>query len=210
MANADDSKRASRYPLNLPDTAFPMRADLPKREPQWVTAWEQAQVYEAIRAARRSAPRFILHDGPPYANGPIHLGTAANKILKDIVVKSKTLAGFDAVYVPGWDCHGMPIEIYVERKFGKDLERTEVQEKARAHATEQIALQMQDFKRLGVLADWERPYLTMNPKFEAEQLRVLARIVENGHVFDFGLDDEAMAALDALDRTGGTARARGR
>ena len=183
MANADDSKRASRYPLNLPDTAFPMRADLPKREPQWVKAWEQTQVYEAIRAARHGAPRFILHDGPPYANGRIHLGTAANKILKDIVVKSKSLAGFDAVYVPGWDCHGMPIEIHVERKFGKNLERTEVQQRARSHAAEQIALQMHDFKRLGVLGDWTDPYRTMTFKAEADEIRTLARMMERGFVY---------------------------
>jgi isoleucyl-tRNA synthetase len=125
--------------------------------------------------ARRGAPRFILHDGPPYANSEIHLGTAANKILKDIVVKSKLLAGFDAVYVPGWDCHGMPIEIHIERKFGKHLARTEVQEKARAHATEQIALQMKGFKRLGVLADWADPYRTMTFKSEADEIRTLGR-----------------------------------
>ncbi|SPE30568.1 isoleucyl-tRNA synthetase [Burkholderiales bacterium] len=183
MANADDSKPATRYPLNLPDTPFPMRGDLPKREPQWVQAWEQAQVYEAIRAARRGAPRFILHDGPPYANSEIHLGTAANKILKDIVVKSKSLAGFDAVYVPGWDCHGMPIEIHIERKFGKDLDRTAVQEKARAHATEQIALQMQGFQRLGVLGDWADPYRTMTFKAEADEIRTLGRMMERGFVY---------------------------
>jgi len=183
MANADDSKQAPRYPLNLPDTPFPMRGDLPKREPQWVQAWEQAQVYEAIRAARRGAQRFILHDGPPYANSEIHLGTAANKILKDIVVKSKTLAGFDAVYVPGWDCHGMPIEIHIERKFGKNLDRTTVQEKARSHATEQIALQMQGFKRLGVLGDWADPYRTMTFKAEADEIRTLGRMMERGFVY---------------------------
>jgi len=183
MANADDSKRASRYPLNLPDTPFPMRGDLPKREPQWVRAWERARVYEAISAARRGAPRFILHDGPPYANSEIHLGTAANKILKDIVVKSKSLAGFDAAYVPGWDCHGMPIEIHIERKFGKDLPRIEVQQKARAHASEQIALQMQGFKRLGVLADWADPYRTMTFQAEADEIRTLGRMIERGFVY---------------------------
>ncbi len=183
MANADDSKRASRYPLNLPDTAFPMRADLPRREPQWVQAWERAGVYEAIRAARRGAPRFILHDGPPYANSEIHLGTAANKVLKDIVIKSKSLAGFDAVYVPGWDCHGMPIEIHIERKFGKDLARIEVQQKAREHANEQIALQMQGFKRLGVLGDWADAYRTMTFKAEADEIRTLGRMIERGFVY---------------------------
>ncbi|HYA65334.1 MAG TPA: class I tRNA ligase family protein, partial [Burkholderiaceae bacterium] len=183
MANADEPKGATRYPLNLPDTPFPMRADLPKREPQWVQAWEQGRVYEAIRTARRGAPRFILHDGPPYANSEIHLGTAANKILKDIVIKSKTLAGFDAAYVPGWDCHGMPIEIYIERKFGKNLSRIEVQEQARRHATEQVALQMQGFKRLGVLGDWGDPYLTMTFKAEADEIRTLGRMIERGFVY---------------------------
>ena len=183
MANADDPKPAPRYPLNLPDTPFPMRGDLPKREPQWVQAWEQAKVYEAVRAARRGAPRFLLHDGPPYANSEIHLGTALNKILKDIVVKSKSLAGFDAAYVPGWDCHGMPIEIHIERKFGKQLSRTEVQEKARAHATEQIALQMRGFKRLGILGDWDDPYRTMTFKAEADEIRTLGRMMERGFVY---------------------------
>jgi isoleucyl-tRNA synthetase len=183
MANADDPKPAPRYPLNLPDTPFPMRGDLPKREPQWVQAWEHDRVYEAIRAARRGAPRFILHDGPPYANSEIHLGTAANKILKDMVVKSKSLAGFDATYVPGWDCHGMPIEIHIERKFGKQLARTEVQEKARAHATEQIALQMRGFKRLGILGDWDDPYRTMTFKSEADEIRTLGRMMERGFVY---------------------------
>jgi isoleucyl-tRNA synthetase len=183
MANAEDSKNIPRYPLNLPDTAFPMRGDLPRREPQWVQSWERTGVYDAIRAARQGAPRFILHDGPPYANSEIHLGTAANKILKDIVVKSKLLAGFDAVYVPGWDCHGMPIEIHIERKFGKHLARTEVQEKARAHASEQIALQMKGFQRLGVLADWADPYRTMTFKTEADEIRTLGRMMERGFVY---------------------------
>jgi isoleucyl-tRNA synthetase len=183
MANADDPKPAPRYPLNLPDTPFPMRGDLPKREPQWVQAWEQSKIYAAIRAARRGAPRFVLHDGPPYANSEIHLGTAANKILKDMVVKSKSLAGFDAAYVPGWDCHGMPIEIHIERKFGKQLARVEVQEKARAHATEQIALQMRGFKRLGILGDWDDPYRTMTFKSEADEIRTLGRMMERGFVY---------------------------
>jgi isoleucyl-tRNA synthetase len=183
MANADNSKTPPRYPLNLPDTAFPMRGDLPKREPQWVAQWETSGVYDAIRAARQGAPKFILHDGPPYANSEIHLGTASNKILKDIVVKSRLMAGFDAVYVPGWDCHGMPIEIHIERKFGKQLSRVEVQEKARAHATEQVALQMKGFKRLGVLADWADPYRTMTFKSEADEIRTLGRMLERGFVY---------------------------
>ncbi|MDZ7652084.1 MAG: isoleucine--tRNA ligase [Burkholderiaceae bacterium] len=190
---ADDAKGAGKkpaadpqtrkYPLNLPDTPFPMRGDLPKREPGWVKQWEETKVYTAIRAARQGAPKFILHDGPPYANSEIHLGTAVNKILKDMVVKSRSLAGFDAVYVPGWDCHGMPIEIHIEKKFGKGLPRPEVQAKARAHATEQIALQMAGFKRLGVLGDWDNPYRTMTFKAEADEIRTLGRMMERGFVY---------------------------
>ena len=172
-----------KYPLNLPDTPFPMRGDLPRREPGWVADWDQRRVYGAIRAARKGAPKFILHDGPPYANSEIHLGTAVNKILKDIVVKTRSMAGFDAVYVPGWDCHGMPIEIHIEKKFGKHLPRAEVQAKARAHATEQIALQMKGFKRLGVLGDWGNPYRTMTFKAEADEIRTLGRMMERGFVY---------------------------
>jgi len=169
--------------LNLPDTPFPMRGDLAKREPGWVAAWEEKHLYQAIRAASAGRPRFVLHDGPPYANGDIHLGHAVNKILKDIIVKSRTLAGFDAPYVPGWDCHGMPIEIQIEKKYGKGLPVAEVQAKARAYATEQIDRQRKDFKRLGVLGDWDHPYLTMNPRNEADELRALGAILEKGFVF---------------------------
>ncbi len=179
-ADADGSRK---YPLNLPDTPFPMRGDLPRREPDWVADWEQRNVYGAIRAARKGAPRFILHDGPPYANAQIHLGQAVNKILKDIVVKTRSMAGFDAVYVPGWDCHGMPIEIFIEKKYGKALPRAEVQARARAHATEQVALQMQGFKRLGVLGDWDNPYKTMTFKAEADEIRTLGRMMERGFVY---------------------------
>jgi isoleucyl-tRNA synthetase len=184
-AEADPSAKAgaAQYPLNLPQTPFPMRGDLPKREPQWVEEWDKRKVYAAIRAARKGAPRFILHDGPPYANSEIHLGTAVNKILKDIVVKSKSFAGFDAVYVPGWDCHGMPIEIHIEKQFGKNLPRAEVQARARAHATAQIALQMKGFKRLGVLGDWDNPYRTMTFKTEADEIRTLGRVIERGFLY---------------------------
>jgi isoleucyl-tRNA synthetase len=177
------SAKEEQYPLNLPQTPFPMRGDLPKREPQWVKEWDERKVYAAIRSARKGAPRFILHDGPPYANSEIHLGTAVNKILKDIVVKSKSFAGFDAVYVPGWDCHGMPIEIHIEKQFGKNLPRAQVQERARAHATAQIALQMHGFKRLGVLGDWDHPYRTMTFKAEADEIRTLGRVMERGFVY---------------------------
>ncbi|WP_454005711.1 isoleucine--tRNA ligase [Alcaligenes sp. Marseille-Q7550] len=169
--------------LNLPDTPFPMRGDLAKREPGWIAQWEENKVYAAIRQASAGRPKFILHDGPPYANGDIHIGHAVNKILKDIIVKSRNMAGFDAQYVPGWDCHGMPIEIQIERKFGKNLPVAEVQSKARAYALEQIDRQRADFKRLGVLADWERPYLTMNYSNEADELRALSQIMQKGFVF---------------------------
>ncbi|SHI04093.1 Isoleucyl-tRNA synthetase [Pollutimonas bauzanensis] len=172
-----------RKTLNLPETPFPMRGDLAKREPGWIAEWEEKKVYAAIREASKGRPKFILHDGPPYANGDIHIGHAVNKVLKDIIVKSRAMAGYDAVYVPGWDCHGMPIEIQIEKKYGKHLPVAEVQAKARAYAYEQIDRQRKDFKRLGVLADWERPYLTMNFSNEADELRALARILEKGYVF---------------------------
>ncbi len=169
--------------LNLPDTPFPMRGDLAKREPGWISQWEENKVYAAIRQASAGRPKFILHDGPPYANGDIHIGHAVNKVLKDIIVKSRNMAGFDAQYVPGWDCHGMPIEVQIEKKYGKNLPVAEVQAKARAYALEQIDSQRKDFKRLGVLADWENPYLTMNFSNEADELRVLSKIMQKGFVF---------------------------
>ena len=169
--------------LNLPDTPFPMRGNLAQREPQWVAEWQSRRVYERIREARRGAKKWILHDGPPYANNPIHMGHAFNKILKDMVVKSRNLVGFDAPYVPGWDCHGMPIEIQIEKQFGKSLPVTEVLAKSRAYAEVQIEDQMADFQRLGVLGEWDRPYKTMNFSNEADELRVLGRIVEKGYVF---------------------------
>ncbi|MYN14693.1 isoleucine--tRNA ligase [Pusillimonas sp. TS35] len=172
-----------RNTLNLPDSPFPMRGDLAKREPGWIADWEENKIYAAIREASKGRPKFVLHDGPPYANGDIHIGHAVNKILKDIIVKSRNMAGFDAVYVPGWDCHGMPIEIQIEKKYGKHLPVAEVQAKARAYALEQIDRQRKDFKRLGVLADWEKPYLTMSYSNEADELRVLARILKKGFVF---------------------------
>ena len=178
-----DSKPQAKYPVNLLDTPFPMRGDLPKREPQWVKEWQERKVYETIRAASKGRKKFILHDGPPYANGDIHLGHAVNKILKDMVVKSRNMAGFDAAYVPGWDCHGMPIEIQIEKQFGKSLPAAEVMQKARAYATEQIEKQKAGFRRLGVLGDWDNPYKTMNFANEAGEIRALAKIMEKGYVF---------------------------
>ncbi len=169
--------------LNLTDTPFPMRGNLPKREPDWVAQWQQKGVYQAIRQASAGRQKFILHDGPPYANGSIHIGHAVNKILKDIIVKSRNMAGFDAQYVPGWDCHGMPIEIQIEKQFGKSLPVAEVQAKARAYALEQVANQKKEFERLGVLGQWDEPYLTMDFKTEANEIRVLGKILEKGYVF---------------------------
>src|SRR5450830_1062395 len=172
-----------RSTLNLPDTPFPMRGDLPKREPGWVQDWEDKGIYKKLRDARCGAPKFILHDGPPYANGQIHMGHAVNKILKDMIVKARQLKGMDALYVPGWDCHGLPIENQIEKTYGRNLGRDEVQAKSRAYATEQIALQKKDFKRLGVLGEWDNPYLTMNPGNEADEIRALKRIMERGFVY---------------------------
>ncbi len=182
---SSNAEKASGYraTLNMPDTPFPMRGDLPKREPGWVQEWEDQGTYKKLRAARAGAPMFILHDGPPYANGKIHIGHAVNKILKDMIVKSRQLEGFDARYVPGWDCHGLPIENAIEKLFGRNLPRDEMQAKSRAFATEQIAQQMVDFKRLGVLGDWDNPYKTMNYANEALELRALKQVMERGFVY---------------------------
>ncbi|OGS80856.1 MAG: isoleucine--tRNA ligase [Gallionellales bacterium GWA2_59_43] len=169
--------------LNLPDTPFPMRGDLARREPQMVARWQAQQRYQKIRAARQGKPKFILHDGPPYANGDIHIGHAVNKILKDIIVKSRTLAGFDAPYVPGWDCHGLPIELQVEKKHGKAIPPAQFRELCRAYAKEQIERQKKDFIRLGVLGDWEHPYLTMDFRTEADIMRALGSIYERGYLY---------------------------
>ncbi len=172
-----------RATLNLPDTSFPMRGDLARREPVWAAQWQSKGVYERIRKASAGRPMWVLHDGPPYANGDIHLGHAVNKILKDIVVKSHNMAGFDAPYVPGWDCHGMPIEIQIEKLHGKNLPPAEVQALSRAYATEQIERQKQDFIRLGVLGEWDNPYLTMAFGNEADELRALGRLLDRGFLF---------------------------
>ena len=182
-STADDGKPDYRHTLNLPDTPFPMRGDLPKREPGWVKEWDEAGLYHRLRAARAGREKFILHDGPPYANGQLHAGHAVNKILKDMIVKTRQLKGLDAHYVPGWDCHGLPIENQIEKLYGRNLSRDEMQAKGRAYASEQIALQMQDFKRLGVLGDWEHPYKTMNFANEAGELRLFKRLIERGFVY---------------------------
>jgi isoleucyl-tRNA synthetase len=172
-----------RQTLNLPDTPFPMRGDLPKREPGWIKTWNDEGLYKRLRDARHGAPLFVLHDGPPYANGAIHMGHAVNKVLKDMIVKARQLAGFDAQYIPGWDCHGLPIENAIEKKFGRSLSRDEMQAKSRAYATEQIAQQMVDFQRLGVLGDWEHRYATMDPANEAGEIRAFKRVIERGFVY---------------------------
>jgi isoleucyl-tRNA synthetase len=175
-----------KHTINLPATRFPMKADLARREPDRVTAWEASGLYAKLRERGRGRPRFVLHDGPPYANGAIHIGHAVNKILKDVIVKARTLEGFDAPYIPGWDCHGLPIELQVEKKHGRagdKLDAAAFRAACRAFAAEQIELQRRDFKRLGVLGDWDRPYLTMAPHYEAQQIRALGRIIGNGHVY---------------------------
>jgi isoleucyl-tRNA synthetase len=175
-----------KHTINLPRTEFPMKADLAQREPAMARAWEERGTYTKLREIARGRPRFVLHDGPPYANGAIHIGHAVNKILKDIVVKSRSLDGFDSPYIPGWDCHGLPIELQVEKKHGRPgvkLDAQAFRAACRAYAEEQIDLQRKDFKRLGVLGDWDHPYRTMAPRYEAQQLRAFGRIIRNGHLY---------------------------
>ncbi|MGH8282552.1 MAG: isoleucine--tRNA ligase [Gammaproteobacteria bacterium] len=175
-----------KHTLNLPRTGFPMQANLPLREPEMLKHWQEQDVYGQIRKARKGKPRFILQDGPPYANGNIHIGHAVNKVLKDIVVKSRSLDGLDAPYVPGWDCHGLPIEQQVEKKIGKagaKVNAKAFRAACRAYAHEQVSRQREDFKRLGVLGEWEHPYLTMDPAYEGNQLRAFAEVIRHGHVY---------------------------
>ena len=172
--------------VNLPKTAFPMKADLAQREPAQLKRWQEMGLYERIRAASKGRPAFVLHDGPPYANGALHLGHAVNKILKDVVVKARSMAGYDAPYVPGWDCHGLPIELAVEKKHGRPggkLDARAFRAACREFAHKQVDQQRSDFKRMGVLGDWDNPYLTMAPKYEAQQVRSLAKIIRNGHLY---------------------------
>ncbi|ODC04541.1 isoleucine--tRNA ligase [Terasakiispira papahanaumokuakeensis] len=172
-----------KHTLNLPETDFPMRGNLPKREPERLKQWAQMDLYGQLRQAGKGRERFILHDGPPYANGNLHLGHALNKILKDIIVKSKTLSGYDAPYVPGWDCHGLPIEHKIETLHGKSLDADKARGLCREYAQEQVEGQKGEFVRLGVLADWDNPYLTMNFANEANEIRALGKMVEAGYVF---------------------------
>lgn len=174
-----------KHTLNLPQTDFPMKANLASREPERIKQWQESGVYQAIRQARAGRDKFILHDGPPYANGDIHIGHSVNKILKDMIVKSKTLSGYDAPYVPGWDCHGLPIELNVEKKVGKvgvKISAEDFRGKCREYASKQVNGQREDFIRLGVLGEWDKPYLTMNYKYEADIIRSLGKITDNGHL----------------------------
>ncbi len=171
--------------IHLPDTKFAMKGDLPTREPQALAQWEASGLHARLQAHTASRPSYVLHDGPPYANGDLHLGHAVNKTLKDIVVKGKLLSGFRSPYVPGWDCHGLPIELVVEKDIGKvgmKVDARTFRAKCREYAARQIDSQRADFKRLGVLGYWEQPYRTMDFKFEADELRALAKIVANGHL----------------------------
>ena len=172
-----------RKTVNLLDTPFPMRGDLAKREPAWLKSWYEQKRYQKLRQISEGRPKFILHDGPPYANGDIHIGHAVNKILKDIILRSKTLAGFDAPYVPGWDCHGLPIEVMVEKLHGRDMPKAKFRELCRSYAAEQIARQKKDFIRLGVLGDWDNPYLTMDYQTEADTVRTLGEIYKAGYLY---------------------------
>ncbi|MCB1629704.1 MAG: isoleucine--tRNA ligase, partial [Xanthomonadales bacterium] len=210
-----DAKAGSRYKdtIHLPKTDFPMRGDLPKREPEALARWETTDLYGQLQRHAEGRPRFVLHDGPPYANGEIHIGHAVNKILKDVVVKSRLLAGYQAPYVPGWDCHGLPIELQVEKQIGKvgvKVDAATFRKACREYANRQIDTQRRDFKRLGVLGDWDRPYRTLDFRFEADMLRSLARIIDNGHLrrgskpvhwcFDCG-SALAEAEIEYMDKT---------
>src|SRR6476659_677075 len=169
--------------LNLPQTAFPMKTDLVAREPQRLAKWQTENLYHRVQELRLGAKRFVLHDGPPFANGDVHMGTALNKILEDLVVKSKTMAGFRAPYLPGWDCHGLPIE-YKVVKESRGLSPLEVRKKSEAFARKYVGVQREQFKRLGVFGDWEQPYLTLDPGYEASILRAFAVFVEKGLVYE--------------------------
>ena len=171
--------------LNLPFTDFPMKANLAQREPGMLKKWQESKLYEQLREQRSGREKFILHDGPPYANGNIHIGHSVNKVLKDIVIKSRSLSGYDAPYVPGWYCHGLPIEHQVEKKIGKagvKVDHKTFRQKCREYARRQVDGQMKDFIRLGVMGEWDNPYLTMDNNFEADIIRALGKVVENGHL----------------------------
>ncbi len=175
-----------RQTVNLPATEFPMKADLARREPAMLQWWQANDVYGRLRKLARARPQWVLHDGPPYANGAIHIGHACNKILKDIIVKSHSFDGLDSPYIPGWDCHGLPIELQVEKKHGRPGQKIDARAfraACRTYAMEQVNLQSRDFQRLGVFGDWKNPYLTMDPRYEAQQVRALGKVIANGHLY---------------------------
>src|SRR5437660_11593299 len=172
--------------LNLPKTDFPMKANLPQNEPKWLEKWEKMDIYRKIRESRRGAPSYVLHDGPPYANGAIHEGHALNKGLKDFVVKSKTMAGFDSPYIPGWDCHGLPIEIKVDEKLGRkklEMAPLEVRKACREYAQKYLDLQREQFKRMGIFGRFEDPYSTMAPQYESVVAALFFEFFEKGSVY---------------------------
>ena len=174
--------------LSLPQTSFPMRGDLVKNEPKRLAQWEKDGIYQKIIARRRSegAPKFILHDGPPFANGDVHMGTALNKVLKDLVAKSRTMSGYEVPFIPGWDCHGLPIEFKVVQE-ARDEEPAEIRRRCERFARKWIDTQRESFQRLGVFGDWANPYLTLDPSYEAEIIRVFAKLVERGAVYQLSL-----------------------
>jgi isoleucyl-tRNA synthetase len=178
-----------RPTIFLPKTDFPMRGNLPNNEPKRLKQWEDEDLHGQLREARRNAPKFILHDGPPYANGSIHIGHAVNKVLKDIVVRSRSMLGFDVPFVPGWDCHGLPIELKVEEKFKKkkrkkeDITDSEFRQECRDYARGQIDVQREEFKRLGITGDWDNPYITMDFNFEANTVREIGQFLANGGLY---------------------------
>ena len=172
--------------LNLPKTDFPMKGNLPAREPAMLVDWEKQDVYAKIRKKRKGAKKYVLHDGPPYANGNIHIGHALNKTLKDVAVKFKTMQGFDAPYVPGWDCHGMPIEHQLFKEINKtkhDVDQVKFRKMAREYALKYVDIQREEFKRLGIFGDWENPYLTLNPRYEKEVIASFNKLLRDGYIY---------------------------
>ena len=182
MSNNTDYKST----LNLPKTAFPMKADLPKREPLLLKEWQEKGIYQLIRKKAKDKEKYVLHDGPPYANGDIHIGHALNKTLKDIIVKYKTMRGFNSPYVPGWDCHGLPIEHQLFKELGihkSQIDRIEFRNKAYGYSLKYVALQKEEFKRLGVFGDWDNPYLTLAADYEAGIVAAFLELVKKGYVY---------------------------
>src|ERR1700761_6348386 len=185
-SHAEGGRPELKSTLLLPRTGFPMKANLPENEPKWLAIWQEKSLYQQIRQARKGAPKYILHDGPPYANGPIHLGHALNKCLKDFIVKSKTMAGFDAPYVPGWDCHGLPIEIKGDEQLGRkklEMDPVAVRRACREYAQKYLDLQRSQFIRMGIFGRWAEPYSTMDAVYEARIAETFFHFFEQGFVY---------------------------